>query len=92
MPRDEVREERFQGVGRADQGRRADAPGRDDPREVRAKSRFLIYQNRVEAETYLFAGKRIDTLRRAGASWKLVRREIILEQNVLQAKNLSVFF
>jgi len=60
--------------------------------EVEIGSRFLIYQNRVETETYLFAGKRTDLLRRAGESWQLARREIVLDQNVLLAKNLTVFF
>lgn len=67
-------------------------PSLADPAEVVAKSRFLIYQNRVESETALFCGKRLDTLRRAGTSWKLARREITLDQSVLQAKNLTVFF
>jgi 3-phenylpropionate/cinnamic acid dioxygenase small subunit len=67
-------------------------PSLDAPREVVVKSRFLIYQNRVEAETALFVGKRLDRLRRAGDAWKLARREITLDQSVLQAKNLTVFF
>ncbi len=67
-------------------------PSLDAPREVSVKSRFLIYQNRVESETALFVGKRFDRLRRAGTSWKIARREITLDQSVLQAKNLSVFF
>ncbi|MBO1113046.1 3-phenylpropionate/cinnamic acid dioxygenase subunit beta [Bordetella petrii] len=61
--------------------------------EVDVGSRFLVYQNRVEYETYFFVGKRNDTLRRqAGGPWQLARREIILDQNVLLAKNLTVFF
>lgn len=55
-------------------------------------SRFLIHQNRVEYETYLFAGRRKDLLRREGDGWKIAKREIILDQNVLLAKNLTVFF
>jgi 3-phenylpropionate/cinnamic acid dioxygenase small subunit len=60
--------------------------------EVRAKSRFLIYRNRVETETDLLVGKREDTLRRAGDSWVISRRKIILDQNVLMTKNLTFFF
>ncbi len=59
---------------------------------VTVKSRFLVYQNRVETENYLFVGKRTDALRRDGGSFKIARREIILDQNVLLAKNLTVFF
>lgn len=60
--------------------------------EVRTRCRFLVYQNRVEYETYTFVGKRLDTLRRRGATWQICHREIILDQNVLLAKNLSTFF
>ena len=60
--------------------------------QVVAKSRFLIYRNRVETETDLLVGKREDTLRRNGDSWLIARRKIILDQNVLLAKNLTFFF
>ena len=61
-------------------------------REVDVRSRFLVYQNRVEYETYFFVGKRKDTLRLTEDGWKIARREIILDQNVLLAKNLTTFF
>jgi len=67
-------------------------PSAEAPEEVVVGSRFLVYQNRVEYETYLFVGKRTDTLRKVGGDWKVARREIILDQNVLLAKNLTVFF
>ncbi|TXL70163.1 3-phenylpropionate/cinnamic acid dioxygenase subunit beta [Vineibacter terrae] len=67
-------------------------PSAAAPQTVTARSRFLVYQNRVETETYIFVGKRTDTLRRVDGAWKLARREIILDQNVLLAKNLTVFF
>jgi 3-phenylpropionate/cinnamic acid dioxygenase small subunit len=60
--------------------------------EARVKCRFLIYRNRVETETDLLVGKREDTLRRAGDSWVITRRKIILDQNVLMTKNLTFFF
>lgn len=64
----------------------------DDGQEVTVRSRFLVYQNRVEHETYTFVGKRTDVLRRNGESWQIAKREIILDQNVLLAKNLTAFF
>ncbi len=67
-------------------------PSIADAREVTVGCRFLVYQNRVEYENYSFIGRRTDELRRAGSSWQIARREIILEQNVLLAKNLSIFF
>lgn len=62
------------------------------PEEVTAQSRFLVYQNRVEHENYTFNGRRTDVLRRHGNAWQVARREIILDQNVLLAKNLTAFF
>ena len=67
-------------------------PAVEDAREIVVRSRFLIYQNRVEYESYFFVGKRTDLLRRENGRWKNARREIILDQNVLLAKNLTVFF
>jgi 3-phenylpropionate/cinnamic acid dioxygenase small subunit len=60
--------------------------------EVEAKCRFLIYRNRLQDETDFFVGKREDTLRRDDGEWKIARRKIILDQNVLMAKNLTIFF
>ena len=62
------------------------------PAEIDVRSRFLIYQNRVEHEAYFFVGKRSDTLRLEGDAWRLFHRNIELDQNVLLAKNLTVFF
>jgi 3-phenylpropionate/cinnamic acid dioxygenase small subunit len=68
------------------------SPSLDEPREVEVRCRFLVYQNRIEYETYTFVGKRTDLIRKTPDGWKIARREILLEQNVLLAKNLSTFF
>lgn len=60
--------------------------------EVGVDSRFLVYQNRCEHEEYLFVGSRADVVRKTDEGWKLARREINISQNVLLAKNLSIFF
>ena len=60
--------------------------------EVETRCRFLIYRNRLETEEYTYIGKRNDTLRRVDGAWRICRREVYLDQNVLLAKNLSVFF
>lgn len=60
--------------------------------EVDVSSRFLLYQNRCEYEQYFFVGDRIDRIRRTADGWQLARREIRIHQNVLLAKNLTVFF
>ncbi|WWP77406.1 3-phenylpropionate/cinnamic acid dioxygenase subunit beta [Bradyrhizobium sp. 26S5] len=67
-------------------------PDIDTARELDVTSRFLVYQNRVEYETYIFVGRRNDTLRLTDHGWKIARREILLEQNILLAKNLTTFF
>ena len=67
-------------------------PDLEQPGEVDVTSRFLIYQNRVEYETYTFVGRRNDMLRMTDAGWKVAKREILLEQNILLAKNLTMFF
>jgi 3-phenylpropionate/cinnamic acid dioxygenase small subunit len=67
-------------------------PSVEDPHEVTVGCRFLVYQSRVEYENYTFIGRRTDILRRHGEAWLIARRELILEQNVLLAKNLSILF
>jgi 3-phenylpropionate/cinnamic acid dioxygenase small subunit len=64
----------------------------DGELEVDVSSRFLIYQNRCEYEQYFFVGSRKDRMRKTAEGWKLCRREIRIYQNVLLAKNLSIFF
>ena len=67
-------------------------PSLEVAEEVVVRSRFLVHQNRVEYETYTFIGRRTDVLRKSEGDWKIARREIVLDQNVLLAKNLSIFF
>ena len=67
-------------------------PSVENPHEVSVGCRFLVFQSRVEYENYTFIGRRNDVLRRNGESWLIARRELILEQNVLLAKNLSILF
>lgn len=62
------------------------------PDEYRVESNFLLYRNRLETEVDLFAGCRSDVLRRSPSGWKIAERKIVLDQNVLLSKNLSVFF
>ncbi len=59
--------------------------------EVAVSCRFLVYRNRVSDETDFLVGRRRDRLRQVGDSWQVVRRELLLDQSVLLAKNLSVF-
>jgi 3-phenylpropionate/cinnamic acid dioxygenase small subunit len=63
-----------------------------EPLEVTVKCRFLVYRNRVETETDILVGKRQDVLRRTNGRWQISQRKIVLDQNVLLAKNLTFFF
>ena len=67
-------------------------PSALEPTEVTVKCRFLVYRNRLQDETDFFVGKREDVLRKVDGGWKIARRQILLDQNVLLAKNLTVFF
>ena len=60
--------------------------------KVLTKCRFIVYRNRVEDETDLLVGRREDTVIRVGGGLKVARRKIILDQSVLLAKNLTMFF
>src|SRR5262249_15403035 len=66
-------------------------PG-DAAQEVKVYSNFMVYRSRGETETAFYVGARGDVLRRIPGSWKIAGRKIILDQNVLLAKNVSIFF
>ena len=57
-----------------------------------ARCRFIVYRNRTETETDFFVGKRQDTLRETEDGFAIAAREIYLDQSVLLAKNLTLFF
>jgi 3-phenylpropionate/cinnamic acid dioxygenase small subunit len=59
--------------------------------EVDLSCRFVVYRNRVSDETDFLVGRRKDRLRKTGDGWRVVRRELLLDQSVLLAKNLSIF-
>ena len=57
------------------------------------RSNFICYRNRLADEVDIWAGERQDELRRGGAArWTIGNRTIILDQNVVLSKNLSVLF
>lgn len=64
----------------------------DEGARTTTKCRFIVYRNRLEDETDLLVGRREDTLVRVGGALKIARRKIILDQSVLLAKNLTMFF
>jgi biphenyl 2,3-dioxygenase beta subunit len=62
----------------------------EDGDEIEVHSNFLVYRTRMETDKDMFVGTRQDLLRRAGGGFKIARRTIILDQAVLDAKNISV--
>jgi 3-phenylpropionate/cinnamic acid dioxygenase small subunit len=64
----------------------------DTASEIKAYSNYLVYRSRAETEQDFYVGAREDVLRRVGGALKLARRTVILDQTVLLAKNVSIFF
>ena len=59
--------------------------------DVKARTAFLVYRSHLETDAQLLSGCREDVLRKVDAGWKVARRTIVLDANVLLDKNLSVF-
>jgi len=62
------------------------------PGVLRVYSNFLVYRSRGETEQDFYVGARNDLLHRIDGDWKIAERKITLDQNVLLAKNVSIFF
>jgi 3-phenylpropionate/cinnamic acid dioxygenase small subunit len=60
--------------------------------EITVYSNFLVYRSRAEREEDFYVGARQDVLRQTEGGWKIAQRRLVLDQNVLSAKNISVFF
>jgi 3-phenylpropionate/cinnamic acid dioxygenase small subunit len=66
-------------------------PG-DMASELKVYANFLVYRSRSETEQDFYVGARQDVLRHVDGAWRIARRKIILDQTVLLAKNVSIFF
>jgi 3-phenylpropionate/cinnamic acid dioxygenase small subunit len=66
-------------------------PG-DTATELKVYCNFMVYRSRAETEQDFYVGARQDVLRRVHGGWKIARRKLTLDQNVLSAKNVSIFF
>ena len=61
--------------------------------EYEVKSNFICYRNRLSDEVDIWVGERTDLLRRDDEQeLRIAHRKILLDQNVVLSKNLSVFF
>ena len=52
---------------------------------------FMIYQTRLERTSAVYVGRREDVLKRAGKSWRLQKRKILLDQTLLP-RTVSILF
>jgi len=64
----------------------------DFEHEYNVFSNILVYRSRMEKDEDYYIGRREDVLRRENGKLKITSRKIVLEQNVLLVKNLSIFF
>jgi 3-phenylpropionate/cinnamic acid dioxygenase small subunit len=64
----------------------------DGVAEFKVHSNFIVYRSRAETEEDFYVGARRDLLRRVDGEWKIAQRKLTLDQNVLTAKNVSIFF
>src|SRR3954447_21974308 len=60
--------------------------------ELNVRANFIVYRSRSETEQDFYVGARRDVLRLVDGAWKIANRKLILDQNVLLAKNVSIFF
>lgn len=63
-----------------------------DNGEVHTRTAFLVYRSHLEYDQDIYSGYREDVLRKTEAGWKIARRTIVLDANVILTKNISVFF
>jgi len=64
----------------------------DGCRRVTAKTRFIVYRNRLKGEVDLLVGKRVDELvAQSALGWKVLARTVYLDQTVLLSNNLTTF-
>jgi 3-phenylpropionate/cinnamic acid dioxygenase small subunit len=65
-------------------------PGEND--EVHTKTAFVVYKSHLETDSSFYSGWREDVLRREDGGWKIAKRTIYMNANVLLSKNISIFF
>ena len=56
-----------------------------------ALSNFVVFQSRFESSDHFFVGRREDRLQKTGDQWKIARRHIWLDQELLP-RSVSALF
>jgi 3-phenylpropionate/cinnamic acid dioxygenase small subunit len=67
-------------------------PGDPGTSALTVYSNFMVYRSRSETEQDFYVGARRDLMRRVEGDLKIARRRITLDQNVILAMNVSIFF
>src|SRR4029434_10417501 len=65
---------------------------KDDGVQFEVDSNFMVYRTRMEKDEDIFVGTTKDILRRVNGGLRIARRTILLDQAVLGAKHITVFF
>ncbi|KCZ62575.1 hypothetical protein L53_10790 [Hyphomonas sp. L-53-1-40] len=65
-----------------------------DDQEIHVTSSFILYRNRLERQVDIFAGERMDVLRRSDnkLGFMIAKRTIHIDQSTILSNNLSIFF
>ena len=65
----------------------------DQPDVFAVRLNYLLYRAQKERDETFYVGTRMDKVRRLpGDEWRLLEREIVLDQAVISSHNLSVLF
>ena len=65
----------------------------DVPDVFAVRLNYLLYRAQKERDETFYVGMRVDKVRRLpGNEWRLLAREIVLDQAVIASHNLSVLF
>jgi 3-phenylpropionate/cinnamic acid dioxygenase small subunit len=54
--------------------------------EVRARTDFILYRTHLETDQDFFVGCRDDVLRREDGQWKVAKRTIVLDANIIMPR------
>jgi 3-phenylpropionate/cinnamic acid dioxygenase small subunit len=64
-----------------------------NPDELEVTSYIMVFRDRpAPSAPSSYSGERQDVLRKVNGHWRLARRTILLDQAVLNTRNLSIFF
>lgn len=63
-----------------------------DDDAYRVNSHFMLFYSRHRNDNFTYTGERNDLLQKNGDDWQIVKREVILDWNVIPAPTLGLFF